>query len=279
MKEYTEAARLRKQLLEGDGGDDVAGGGGGNEYEQDDNYSQSSTEETPRQSMSLLSNNSNKTTPTGGVQVKMEPTTATVTLQELPGQKMDHAKIISEVMKKYPHLLKNNKNIKLKITQKTPSAAGTSFTVRAEAASPTGPPSSSTQAGSGGAGKASNTTPTGTGTSSSTPLGRALLASKQQQQTPTHTPGRVGRPPSAATLASRSLLAKQQSAAVAAAPVAAAPAPATTTPPVRGNRIDSRTMHKLIAMGAENMEGPWLCLRCGVDGKPIGIPTYRAFRK
>lgn len=249
VKEYTEAARLRKQLLEGD--DDPAAAG---DYDQDDNYDQSSGDETPRQSMSLLTSNNNKP-----AQVKTEPTTATVTLQELPGQKMDHAKIISEVMKKYPHLLKNNKNIKLKITQKTPSASGTSFTVRAEAASPTATTTSATGTAQGGS-KAS----------ASTPVGRALLASKQQQQTPVLTPATRGRPPNRASVLSASTKPVKEENVKVEAPKAAPP---------KGNRIDSRTMHKLIAMGAENMEGPWLCLKCGVDGKPIGIPTYKAFRK
>lgn len=257
VKEYTEAARQRKQLNEGD--DDVAAG----DYDMDDNYSQSSGDEaTPRQSMSLLQSNHKKTPDTTPVAVKNELTTATVTLQELPGQKMDHAKIISEVMKKYPHLLKNNKNIKLKITQKTPGVQGTSFTVHAETASPT--PSAAAKSAA---------------TVSTTPLARALMASKQQQQaiTPVR---RVGRPPGSTN--SRSLVAapKATTGTTAAAPfVVKGAQPPPPTPPVKGNRIDSRTMHKLIAMGAENMEGPWLCLKCGVDGKPIGIPSYRAFRK
>lgn len=256
VKEYTEAARLRKQLLE-TGDEDVVTG----EYEMDDNYSQSSGEEaaaTPRQSMSLLANNNSGKK--AAEDTKTELTTATVTLQELPGQKMDHAKIISEVMKKYPHLLKNNKNIKLKITQKTPGASGTSFTVRAEAATPTAATTTTT---SPAAATVSKPNPSAT-------LARALVASKQQQF-----PGRrPGRPPLVAQQG-RSLVAQKPvvTETAAAAPVAA------PTPPAKGNRIDSRTMHKLIAMGAENMEGPWLCLRCGVDGKPIGIPTYRAFRK
>jgi hypothetical protein len=38
-------------------------------------------------------------------------------------------------------------------------------------------------------------------------------------------------------------------------------------------------MHALIAKGAENTTGPWLCLRCGISGRPISIPSYRSFRK
>jgi hypothetical protein len=46
------------------------------------------------------------------------------------GGSVDHAKIISEVLKKYPHLVKNNKNIKLKIMQK--SAAPISHVIKKE---------------------------------------------------------------------------------------------------------------------------------------------------
>lgn len=44
-------------------------------------------------------------------------------------------------------------------------------------------------------------------------------------------------------------------------------------------KIDSKTMHALIAKGAENMTGPWLCLRCGIGGRPISIPSYKSFRR
>lgn len=276
VKEYTEAARLRKQLNE-DGEDEVVG-----DYDVDDTYSQSSGEEggTPRQSMSLLStsagSNANKSarasldasSPAGS---SSNTTTATVTIQETPGQKMDHAKIISEVMKKYPHLLKSNKNIKLKITQKTPGASGTSFTVRAETTS----------------GPVTNTPAPKPVNTNTTPVGRALMASKQQSIMHGVRGGKVATAsrslvapssaknvvvPAANSSSSSSIIKPQASTS------SAAPTP-PSTPAMKGNRIDSRTMHRLIAMGAENMEGPWLCLRCGVDGKPIGIPTYRAFRK
>jgi hypothetical protein len=46
------------------------------------------------------------------------------------GGSVDHAKIISEVLKKYPHLVKNNKNIKLKIMQK--SSAPVSHVIKKE---------------------------------------------------------------------------------------------------------------------------------------------------
>lgn len=53
--------------------------------------------------------------------------------------------------------------------------------------------------------------------------------------------------------------------------------PPAAAPPTR--KIDSKKMHALIALGAENMEGPWLCLRCGVNGRPISIPSYKGFRR
>lgn len=57
--------------------------------------------------------------------------------------------------------------------------------------------------------------------------------------------------------------------------------PVTTPPsvPNKPRRIDAKTMHELIAKGAENTTGPWLCLRCGIDGRPISIPSYKSFRR
>lgn len=57
--------------------------------------------------------------------------------------------------------------------------------------------------------------------------------------------------------------------------------PQQSTPPSNSQpkKIDAKTMHELIKMGAENMKGPWLCLKCGVQGRPISIPSYKSFRK
>ncbi|KAJ6634655.1 Centrosome-associated zinc finger protein [Pseudolycoriella hygida] len=108
-----------------------------------------------------------------------------------------HTKIIHDVLKKYPHLVKNKQNIKLKITKSPVQTT----TVKQAPAQPI-----------------------------------ASVATTK----PTVTP-----------------------------PANAAPT----------KRIDSKRMHALIALGAENMEGPWLCLRCGVDGRPISIPSYKGFRR
>uniref|UniRef100_A0A6B2ECY7 Putative microtubule binding protein n=1 Tax=Phlebotomus kandelakii TaxID=1109342 RepID=A0A6B2ECY7_9DIPT len=177
VKEYTEAAKLRKQIEE-EAEDDPR------DYEDpDDTYSNSSDEQQGR---------------TKG----RKDQRPTVVVQETG--KVNHAKIISEVLKKYPHLVKNNKNIKLKIMQKSPQG---SRTVEAE---------------------------------------QVEVKAKPTFRTT---------PP-----------AKQQ-------------LPVDPKNLARGGRIDSKTMHMLIAKGAENTEGPWLCLRCGVDGRPIGIPTYKGFRR
>lgn len=131
------------------------------------------------------------------------------------GSPVNHAKIISEVLKKYPHLVKNNKNIKLKIMQK----GGTAVTTTAAIAKESSP--------------------------------KPTAARAQPNKT------------------------------------SPAIAPAKTTPPSKlapapsnqPKKIDSRTMHALIAQGAENMTGPWLCLECGVSGRPISIPSYKGFRR
>ncbi|XP_057326593.1 centrosome-associated zinc finger protein CP190 [Microplitis mediator] len=48
------------------------------------------------------------------------------TSQSSPESINNHAKIIREVLKKYPHLVKNNKNIRLKIMQKEPKSSDSS---------------------------------------------------------------------------------------------------------------------------------------------------------
>lgn len=131
------------------------------------------------------------------------------------GSPVNHAKIISEVLKKYPHLVKNNKNIKLKIMQK----GGTSITTTASVGKQTQQRTSATRA----------------------------------------TPAAQTTPPAAS--------AKK------------APAKPATAPSNQPKKIDSRTMHALIAKGAENTTGPWLCLECGVHGRPISIPSYKGFRR
>lgn len=155
VKEYTEAHRLRKQLEAEECEDDQM------DYEQEESFEEEIT-------------------------IKQE------VVKESPGSQ-HHAKIISEVLKKYPHLVKKNKNLKLKISPKT-------------------------------------------------------------------SPESVKPEPKIVTIPKQIPVVK---------PV--------TKPQVK--TIDSKTMHALIAKGAENTTGPWLCLRCGVSGRPISIPSYKSFRR
>lgn len=57
----------------------------------------------------------------------IKQTTKQITVSDCSGGNIDHAKILSEVLKKYPNLVKNPKNIKLKIMQK-PSSSNSSQT-------------------------------------------------------------------------------------------------------------------------------------------------------
>lgn len=156
-------------------------------------------------------------------------TAGSVVIKSEPGGAVNHAKIISEVLKKYPYLVKNNKNIKLKILQKGNSPV----TVSAITKDPSTIATSKQQA-----------------------------AAKQSKAITVQ-----AKLPSKPEVTSTSK--------VATAATSAAPAPKPNQP----KKIDSRTMHALIAKGAENMTGPWLCLECGVDGKPISIPSYKNFRR
>ncbi|XP_045500945.1 uncharacterized protein LOC123698381 [Colias croceus] len=101
---------------------------------------------------------------------------------------LDHAKIISEVLKKYPHLVKSNKNIKLKILN----------------------------------------TPT--------------KSNKKVEQKP------------------RSKL----------------EIPDFT---YETDVVDSKEAARLIALGAENIKGPWICLICGTPGRALHFTSYYNYRR
>lgn len=107
---------------------------------------------------------------------------------------LDHAKIISEVLKKYPHLVKSNKNIKLKILN-TPSKNV-----------------------------------------------------KKQKQSPV-----------------------------------VIPKPIKTEKDLdftyETDVLDSIQAARLIALGADNTDGPWICLICGTPGKAMNFTSYYKFRR
>lgn len=207
VKEYTEAHKLRKKIVAEEFND-----------EEDD--------ESPEFVIKSDPDNPNETTLIGGK----------------GGDNVDHAKIISEVLKKYPHLVKNNKNIKLKITQK-----GQQHTITAplRSSSSSGPSSSSTPK------------------ASSLPIQKAITR-------PTVAERRIPAPSNVVPKTSP-----------AAQPAVSKPNTVVneTVNPSGPKKIDSRTMHALIAKGAENVTGPWLCLKCGVNGRPISIPSYKGFRR
>lgn len=159
------------------------------------------------------------------------------------GGAVNHAKIISEVLKKYPHLVKNNKNIKLKILQKGNSPVTVSAITK---------------------------DPTTISTSKQQAAAKQSKAITVQAKIPAKSEVTVSKKSTAAT-PSASKSANTTSPATKPTPSA--------QPGQQPKKIDSRTMHALIAKGAENMTGPWLCLDCGVDGRPISIPTYRSFRR
>lgn len=195
VKEYIEAHRMRKKIVE--------------EYNEDDD-DEDETEEAA-----------------AGTTVGSGRRNTSGTSED----NVDHQKIISEVLKKYPHLVKSNKNIKLKITQK-----GQQQTIMAPLRKPT-----------------ATTVTASTTLSPKTSAGTVAVGSSNKPDTAV------------------------KSAAVAAA--AAKPVPSTATAASAPKKIDSKTMHALIAKGAENTTGPWLCLKCGINGRPISIPSYKGFRR
>lgn len=104
VKEYTEAARLRKQLEEQELEDDP-------NYVYDDDTHFNDDDDDDLQG---AAKGAQKTISDADIQADENQ----IIVKDSSGS-VDHAKIISEVLKKYPHLVKNNKNIKLKIMQKS----------------------------------------------------------------------------------------------------------------------------------------------------------------
>uniref|UniRef100_A0A182JR95 BTB domain-containing protein n=1 Tax=Anopheles christyi TaxID=43041 RepID=A0A182JR95_9DIPT len=242
VKEFTEAARMRSQLTTDD--DDSP------DYVDDDTHFNDDDDEDyqpPASVKAALAKSANQqgtsSSTTKQIVIKQESKSPgqgsssnvlkQITVKDDSGN-VDHAKIISEVLKKYPHLVKKNKNIKLKIMQKpSPNAGNTSGTSSGTAA-----PKMEIR--------------------TATPLKQDLSMVRR------------------ATANIRSDTTKGSSTAQS----SSASSSATTGKPSGGGTtktIDAKTMHALIAKGAENTTGPWLCLRCGINGRPISIPSYKAF--
>uniref|UniRef100_A0A182M369 BTB domain-containing protein n=1 Tax=Anopheles culicifacies TaxID=139723 RepID=A0A182M369_9DIPT len=236
VKEFTEAARMRSQLATTHDDDSP-------DYVDDDTHFNDDDDEDyqpPASVKAALAKSANQQAASVKLttikQESKSPRTGDnsgpmkqITVKDDSGS-VDHAKIISEVLKKYPHLVKKNKNIKLKIMQK-PSPAN------------------------------ANSTSGGTTSSGSKMEVRTATPLKQDLSM-------VRR----ATANIRNEMVKTPSNASPATPSTGKPAASGTT-----KTIDAKTMHALIAKGAENTTGPWLCLRCGINGRPISIPSYKAF--
>lgn len=190
VKEFAEQQRMRKQIAAAE----ISGINAEDEYIEsymEEEFPQDDEDEEMNISGSQIT-------------IKQEPNQKpTIVFKAATDSKMDHAKIIGEVLKKYPHLIKNNKNLKLKIMPNSGTSQQQKIVVRKEETE--------------------------------------VSQKKSVQSTPTNasTQKTSGQP----------------------------------------KKIDSKTMHSLIALGAENTTGPWLCLKCGVNGRPISIPSYRGFRR
>uniref|UniRef100_A0A182QN14 BTB domain-containing protein n=1 Tax=Anopheles farauti TaxID=69004 RepID=A0A182QN14_9DIPT len=246
VKEFTEAARMRSQLTTDD--DDSP------DYVDDDTHFNDDDDEDYQPPASVKAALAKQASASGGsgkqIVIKQESKSPgsggggggggsnvlkQITVKDDSGN-VDHAKIISEVLKKYPHLVKKNKNIKLKIMQKPSSNAASAST--------------------------STSTPSATKMEvrTATPL-------KQDQSMVRRATANIQNEPAAKASTSGAGGTASSSATPGTKPASSAP-----------KTIDAKTMHALIAKGAENMTGPWLCLRCGINGRPISIPSYRAFR-
>ncbi|XP_017055337.1 centrosome-associated zinc finger protein CP190 [Drosophila ficusphila] len=251
VKEFAEQQRMRKQIAaeygdndpEYDGGmqyDDVHTG----DDDDDDLPPQPSTskQQSPQGTQTQLEHGS-----TTIILKQDSPSqTPTIIVKDSSNAKLNHTKIIAEVLRQYPHIVKGHKNIKLKIMPNTPSAEKS-----APAAVKRGSPAPATQ----------------TSTSTS-PHKKLHVSFKADKGTPLITAQQK-------TTSSQQKTTPTQSA----VSQASAVNPPANAGAAQKRRIDSKTMHALIAQGAENTTGPWLCLRCGVNGRPISIPSYRGFRR
>ncbi|EDV48983.1 centrosome-associated zinc finger protein CP190 [Drosophila erecta] len=248
VKEFAEQQRMRKQIAaeygdhdpEYDGGmlyDDVHAG----DDDDDDMPPQPSTskQQSPQGTQTQLEHGS-----TTIILKQDSPSqTPTIIVKDSSNAKLNHTKIIAEVLRQYPHIVKGHKNIKLKIMPNTPPA----------------PTEKSTPA--------TVKPPVNQASASTSPHKKLHVSFKADKSTPL------------ITAQQKAASSQQKSGTTQSTATAAVANPPANTTVAQKRRIDSKTMHALIAQGAENTTGPWLCLRCGVNGRPISIPSYRGFRR
>lgn len=249
VKEYTEAHRLRKEIVAQEFNDDD-----NNMMDYDDNFNDDDDDDFMQPTIKSKFNKSNDSS--GGDNRENKDRSTVVIQQNDASTSVNHAKIISEVLKKYPHLVKNNKNIKLKIMQKGNQQQQQTSPQQQQ------PPQQ--------------------------PLPKVTISKTKSQQQPKY--------PAAATATAVGVMASASTAVTTTTTTTASSSSSPTASTTARNfgqkqslitnvtsnapkKIDSKTMYALIAKGAENMEGPWLCLKCGVNGRPISIPSYKGFRR
>ncbi|XP_073819212.1 centrosome-associated zinc finger protein CP190 [Musca autumnalis] len=278
VKEFAEQQRMRKQIAAefGDDGDYDAGIMDDDTIHNDDDDddmagttmpSPQQQQQNQQKTTSTSSSTAVQTSTTQQQQTEDPPGTTTIivknegpdkpptiVVKDSSNSKMNHAKIISEVLRQYPHLVNSNKNIKLKIM---PNAGGQSqkVIVKKELVTES---ESATVATAGTHAKVAIG-------SKSEPKPTSAVTLKPKQQT-----GHGANVSSTADQTTNKLADSTTGSSASTAIPAAQP---------QKRRIDSKTMHALIALGAENTTGPWLCLRCGRNGHPISIPSYRGFRR
>lgn len=233
VKEYAEQQRMRKQITA--------------EYDDDNEYDDTLDDEFHHD------DDDEDYVPPANVQraLKKAPAPAavkiekdqkpTIVVKDTVGSNVNHAKIISEVLKKYPHLVKNNKNIKLKIMAKSSTSPNQqqSIVIKQE---PDTQQSTNTE---------------GQTVSQRQPYGVTISKTVNTQISPqkSSTSLLIQRTPQTQAPVTASAQSQQQppQPRSTSAVIATQKIPVATNPAPR--RIDSKTMHSLIAMGAENTTG------------------------
>ncbi|CAD6991867.1 centrosome-associated zinc finger protein CP190 [Ceratitis capitata] len=260
VKEFAEQQRMRKQIA-AEYGDDQG------EYESsmmeddihndDDDDDLATTSATGTSATNQPSTSRQTHLQHGGttITINQNEKPPTIVVKDSSNSKMNHAKIIKEVLRQYPHLVKSNKNIKLKIMPSTGDQPQKIIVKKEQVDNTTNDAQQQTSS-------SQSQSVLRAPTSSQT-----LLKPMEKQQVNVQQPTAPKVTPA------------QQKQSAPTGPITVGVGTATPAPPAQKRRIDSKTMHALIALGAENTTGPWLCLRCGVNGRPISIPSYRGFRR
>lgn len=266
VKEFAEQQRMRKQIAAeyGDDQGEYESGMMEDDIHNDDDDDDLATSSATATSSAMQPSTSRQTQLQHGattITINQNEKPPTIVVKDSSNSKMNHAKIIKEVLRQYPHLVKSNKNIKLKIMPSSGDQPQKIIVKKEQLESIT-----------------SNTQSQCSSTSQS--VLRGQTSSQTLLKPMEKTQSNVNQTVSQQTVLPKvsPIQQKQSTTSSTLTNVNVGTATVSATP-VQKRRIDSKTMHALIALGAENTTGPWLCLRCGVNGRPISIPSYRGFRR